>query len=97
MIEEYLKLILGSRYNETLVDFYIEASKQAITEYLNVKSLDEETYSTAIAMLTIYLFNSPDTLGLDAREEGDVSYTFGSVDIPNQIKAMLPKPKVRFV
>lgn len=97
MFEEYLLLIIGDSYNSTLGKMYIDISKNMIMSYLNVDYLEDGLYTGAIVMLSAYLYNNAEMLGLSQRKEGDITLSLESIDIPKQIKAMLPKPKVRFV
>lgn len=97
MIEEYLLLILGDSYDNTLGKLYIETAKSMIRSYLNVDYLEEGLYTGAITLLAVYLYNNAEMLGLAQRKEGDVTFSLEDIKIPKQIKAMLPKPKVRFV
>ena len=97
MLEEYLLLILGDSYNNTLGKLYIEVAKSMIQSYLNVGYIEEGLYSGAIVMLTVYLYKNAEMLGLSQRKEGDVTLSLEDIKIPKQIKAMLPKPKARFV
>ena len=48
-------------------------------------------------MLAVYLYKSRCDIGLESFGEGTKSIKYESVNIPKQIKAMLPKPRIRWL
>lgn len=93
-MKNFLMNILGNKYDESIVDFYIEIAQQMVCNYVNVNTV-EQRYEGAITMLVLYLYNNADMLGISDRKEGDITISIPDIKIPAQIKAMLPKPKVR--
>lgn len=94
---ETIKLILGNNIDDVLCEFYINTAKDMIISHLNLNYLEDGLYENAIIMLVVYLYNNATTLGISTRKEGDISISLENLTIPSQIKAMLPKPKVRFL
>lgn len=95
MIEEIMLIVIGDSYDNTLGKFYISTAKDMIKSHLHIDYLEEGLYTNAITMLAIYLYNNSQMLGISSRKEGDITTEVDNIEIPKQIKAMLPKPKVR--
>lgn len=92
-------LFLGQDVDTNRLDFCIDMSIDMIKVYLNMNgdpSLDSICHS-AIVMLAIYIYNNFDMFGVSKRTEGEVSLNLDISKMPEQIKGMLPKPKVRFL
>lgn len=94
---ELMKLLLGITDNskDTILNFYIEKSILAIKNYSCLETIPEE-YNNAIVDLAIYFYKHKDKIGITSMTQDSRSQSL--VDsIPNSIKAILPKPKIKVV
>ncbi|MBZ4664463.1 MAG: DNA-packaging protein [Caloramator sp.] len=94
---ELMKLLLGitDNYKDTILNFYIEKSILAVKNYSCLDIIPEE-YNNAIVDLAIYFYKNKDKIGITSMTQGSRSQSI--VDgIPNSIKAILPKPKIKVV
>lgn len=94
-----LKLLLGitDDSKDALLNHFLEQAGNAACSYCNVDALPER-FNGAVVDLAAYLYTTRDSVNLKTKIQGErtLGY-FEAVDIPEQIKAALPLPRVRVV
>lgn len=91
-----LEMILGIHFeDETVPQFYIDCATQSIKNYMKVAGIDD-SYNNVVVFLASYLYNHRLELNITEKAEGERKLVFSENDIPKEIVAMLPYPKVRF-
>ena len=94
---ELFKKLLDEKVDDSIANMFLELSEESIKNYLKVDYLKFKLYDNVIVMLAVYLYKSRCDIGLESFGEGTKSIKYESVNIPKQIKAMLPKPRVRWL
>ena len=94
---ELFKKLLDEEVDDSIANMFLELSEDSIKNYLNVDYLEFKLYDNVIVMLAVYLYKSRCDIGLESFGEGTKSIKYESVTIPKQIKAMLPKPRIRWL
>ena len=94
---ELFKKLLDEEVDDSIANMFLELSEDSIKNYLKVDYLEFKLYDNVIVMLAVYLYKSRCDIGLESFGEGTKSIKYESVTIPKQIKAMLPKPRIRWL
>ena len=94
---ELFKKLLDEEVDDSIANMFLELSEASIKNYLKVDYLEFKLYDNVIVMLAVYLYKSRCDIGLESFGEGTKSIKYESVNIPKQIKAMLPKPRIRWL
>lgn len=93
-MEELFEKLLNKHFDDdTLPTFYIECAQDMIKNYTGLENLDV-SFNNATVTLAVYLFRSGGAFASSYRE-GERSITRGKDEIPPEIKAMLPYPKMK--
>lgn len=98
-MQELLKLLLGitDDSKDALLNHFLEQAEHTACSYCNVDTLPEQ-YSGAVVDLAAHLYLVREDGNIKTKTQGErtVGY-FEAVDIPPQIKAALPLPRVRVI
>lgn len=94
---ELFKKLLDEEVDNSIANMFLELSEESIKNYLKVDYLEFKLYDNVIVMLAVYLYKSRCDIGLESFGEGTKSIKYENVNIPKQIKAMLPKPRIRWL
>jgi len=94
---ELMKQLLNITDNtkDAILNFCLDKAVLAIKNYSCLDVIPEQ-YNNAIVDLAIYFYKNKDKIGITSMTQGSRSQSL--VDgIPNAIKAILPKPKIKVV
>lgn len=92
-----LKLYLNIQNDnkDELLQLLIDMAQDAIKGYCNIAELDD-SFNSAIIKLASYFYSKRDSDGITQMSQGS-RYKAMTNDIPADIKAMLPLPRVRVI
>jgi hypothetical protein len=95
-----LKELLSIKDNlkDTILNFYLDKSKNSIKNYLNISLYEEEilAYQNQIIELAMFFYNNRNDIGKIQSSQGSKSQTLKD-GIPNSIKCTLPMPFIKVV
>lgn len=94
---DLFKKLLDEDIEDSVAEMFLKLASDSIKNYLKVDYLEFKTYDYAIVMFALYLYKTRCDIGVENIGEGTKSIKYNNEKIPNQIKAMLPKPKVRWL
>ncbi|WP_010249219.1 phage head-tail connector protein [Acetivibrio cellulolyticus] len=96
---ELLKQLIGITVEDTVLNFFIDKSKNSIRNYLNIDMTVEQeiTYSNQIVDLALFLYKNKDHNGYKQWTQGGRAATLAdsTSGIPESIKISLPLPFVK--
>lgn len=91
------EMLLGINFTDkTLPQFYLDYAYQMILNYTKLNELSDK-YNNSIIMLAVYLYKNKDNLNIKTIREGNRSITYNdnSNNIPNEVLATLPYPRMK--
>lgn len=91
----YLEIDLADTSKDELLNLLIGIAQDMIKQYCAIDVLDD-TFNNAIILLAAYLYNMRGKEGFNSVSQGARSVSLKH-EIPDDIKAILPPPRVRVV
>jgi len=98
LMKELLSMALVDTSKDTILNFYLLKSKQAIIKYKGIAYTDEAfelEFSNQSVELAIYYYKNRDNVGLSSISQGGRSLSKESKLIPTAIMSTLGLPYVR--
>lgn len=94
---ELFKKLLDEEVDDSVANMFLELSEESIKNYLRVDYLEFKLYDNVIVMLALYFYKTRCDIGIESFGEGSKSIKYSNTNIPKEIKAMLPKPRIRWL
>lgn len=92
---ELFKTLLDEDIDDNIANMFLDLAQSSIKNYLRLDYVEPQIYDNVIVMLALYLYRTRCDIGIENTSEGSKSIKYNNIEIPNQIKAMLPKPRIR--
>jgi len=88
-----IELLGNPNVSNEILTYYISKAELAIKNYSNIDTIPD-SFIIAIVELAIYFYKNKDLVGIKSMMQGSRSQSI-SEGIPEEIKALLPIPKVK--